>query len=78
MALAAARYLNSDGDVRMGAVRDSVLIDAGPSGPRGFVPTPEAWASLAAADGPGTRLADARLLHPVEPLAIRLTLAGQF
>jgi acylpyruvate hydrolase len=41
--------------------------DAGPAEPRGFVPTPEAWRGLAAADGPEHALADVRLLHPVVP-----------
>jgi 2,4-diketo-3-deoxy-L-fuconate hydrolase len=67
MDLAAARYVTTDGDTRIGAVRGDVIIDAGPAGPRGFVPSRAGWAEIAAADGRATRLSDARLLHPVEP-----------
>jgi acylpyruvate hydrolase len=63
----AVRFVAPGGATRIGAVEDGRVRDAGPAGPRGFVPTPEAWASLAAVDGPEHGLADVRLLHPVVP-----------
>ncbi len=63
----AVRYIALSGDVRIGALDDERVRDAGPAGPRGFVPTPEAWQALAAADGPEHALGDVRLLHPVVP-----------
>ena len=63
----AVRYIAPSGDVRIGALDDERVRDAGPAGPPGFVPTPEAWQALAAADGPEHALGDVRLLHPVVP-----------
>jgi 2-keto-4-pentenoate hydratase/2-oxohepta-3-ene-1,7-dioic acid hydratase in catechol pathway len=63
----AVRFVAAGGDERIGALDDERVRDAGPAGPRGFVPTPEAWQALAAADGPEHALADIKLLHPVLP-----------
>jgi 2-keto-4-pentenoate hydratase/2-oxohepta-3-ene-1,7-dioic acid hydratase in catechol pathway len=63
----AARFVAPAGDVRIGALEDGRVRDAGPAGPQGFVPTPEAWEAVAAAAGPAYDLADVRLLHPVVP-----------
>lgn len=63
----AARFVAGGGDVRLGALEESSVRDAGPSGPQGFVPTPEAWRALAEADGPEHDLGNVRLLHPVVP-----------
>jgi 2-keto-4-pentenoate hydratase/2-oxohepta-3-ene-1,7-dioic acid hydratase in catechol pathway len=52
-------------DVRIGALDGDVVRDAGPAGPGGFVPTPEAWHALASSAGPEHALDDVRLLHPV-------------
>jgi len=62
----AVRFVAPDGEERIGALEGERVRDAGPAGPRGFVPTPEAWQELAAA-GPEHALADVRLLHPVVP-----------
>ena len=63
----AVRYTNPQGDVRIGALQDDTVRDAGPAGPQGFVPTDEAWAELGGAGGPEYALADVTLLHPVVP-----------
>ncbi len=63
----AVRFVGPGGDARVGALDDDRVRDAGPAGPRGFVPTPEAWQALADADGPEHALGDVRLLHPVVP-----------
>jgi acylpyruvate hydrolase len=61
------RFVAPGGEERIGALDGDRVRDAGPAGPRGFVPTPEAWEALAAAPGPEHALADVRLLHPVVP-----------
>jgi 2-keto-4-pentenoate hydratase/2-oxohepta-3-ene-1,7-dioic acid hydratase in catechol pathway len=66
----AVRFADGQGGVRLGVLEDSRVRDAGPSGPQGFVPTPEAWSALAEATGPEYDLADVRLLHPVVPQKI--------
>lgn len=63
----AVRFVNSHGEARIGALEDTRVRDAGPAGPRGFVPTPAAWAALGEAAGPEYDLADVQLLHPVVP-----------
>ena len=63
----AVRFAGPGGDARIGALDDRRVRDAGPAGPRGFVPTTEAWQALAGADGPEYSVADVRLLHPVVP-----------
>ena len=63
----AVRFVDSHGEARIGAVEDTRVRDAGPAGPRGFVPTREAWVELGQAAGPEYDLADIRLLHPVVP-----------
>jgi 2-keto-4-pentenoate hydratase/2-oxohepta-3-ene-1,7-dioic acid hydratase in catechol pathway len=66
----AVRFVDPRGDVRIGALEDSRVRDAGPAGPQGFVPTPESWSALAEATGPEHELGDVRLLHPVVPQKI--------
>ena len=63
----AVRFVAGDGEPRIGALNGERVRDAEPAGPKGFVPTPEAWRELAAADGPEHDIADVRLLHPVVP-----------
>ena len=63
----AVRFKNPEGDVRIGALDAGAVRDAGPAGPRGFVPTAEAWSALAGADGPRYALSEVTLLHPVIP-----------
>jgi 2-keto-4-pentenoate hydratase/2-oxohepta-3-ene-1,7-dioic acid hydratase in catechol pathway len=62
----AVRFLAA-GEARIGALSGETIRDAGPSGPRGFVPTVEAWAALDAATGEGYALDDVVLLPPVVP-----------
>ncbi len=63
----AARFENSAGEIRIGAVYDDQIIDAGPAGPRGFIPSPEAWRAIDTAEGPYLQRSSVRLIHPVEP-----------
>jgi 2-keto-4-pentenoate hydratase/2-oxohepta-3-ene-1,7-dioic acid hydratase in catechol pathway len=63
----AVRFAAGDGEARIGALDGERVRDAGPALPKGFVPTPEAWRALAAANGPEHDLAGVRLLHPVVP-----------
>jgi 2-keto-4-pentenoate hydratase/2-oxohepta-3-ene-1,7-dioic acid hydratase in catechol pathway len=63
----AVRFMDSRGELRIGALEEARVRDAGPAGPQGFVPTPEAWAALGTVAGPEYDLADIRLLHPVVP-----------
>ncbi len=66
----AVRFLVPSGEVRIGALHDSQIVDGGPAGAQGFVPTSEGWQSLADADGPEYALGEVRLLHPVVPQKI--------
>ncbi len=66
----AVRYTGPDGAARIGRLDGDTITDAGPAGPEGFVPTPEAWAALAAADGDASALDTVELLHPVVPRKI--------
>jgi 2-keto-4-pentenoate hydratase/2-oxohepta-3-ene-1,7-dioic acid hydratase in catechol pathway len=63
----AVRFVDPAGATRIGSLQDASVRDAGPSGPRGFLPTPEAWQALAEASGLEYELGDVRLLHPVVP-----------
>ena len=51
----AVRFLTPGGAERIGRLEGERVVDAGAAGPAGFVPTPEAWRSLAEAAGPGPR-----------------------
>jgi len=71
----AVRFEAPDGGIRIGRLDDGQICDAGASGPAGFVPTTEAWAELAAANGQMFAADSVRLLAPVMPgkiLAIAL------
>jgi 2-keto-4-pentenoate hydratase/2-oxohepta-3-ene-1,7-dioic acid hydratase in catechol pathway len=63
----AVHYLDPGGEARVGALDGSSVRDAGPAGPRGFVPTEEAWAAIGSASGAEYALDDVRLLPPVLP-----------
>ncbi len=63
----AVRYRTGPGEYRIGRLEGDQIVDAGPAGEQGFVPTRAAWAELAAADGPATDLASVTLAHPVVP-----------
>lgn len=63
----AVRFQTGDGEIRLGRLDGDQIVDAGPAGPMGFVPSPEGWAEIAAASGPTHAVADVHLLHPVVP-----------
>ena len=58
------------GDARLGRLDDLTVVDAGPAGPFGLVPSPETWAALEAADGDRRSLGDVTVLYPTEPRKI--------
>lgn len=66
----AVRFVDPRGETRVGALEDGRVRDAGPSGPQGFLPTPQAWRELGEASGPDHELGQVRLLHPVVPKKI--------
>ncbi len=63
----AVRFEAPGGEIRLGRLEGGAIRDAGPSGPRGFVPTTVAWGELERADGPSYAVEEVRLLHPVVP-----------
>jgi 2-keto-4-pentenoate hydratase/2-oxohepta-3-ene-1,7-dioic acid hydratase in catechol pathway len=63
----AVRFVNQEGETRIGALENETVRDAGPAGLQGFVPTDEAWAELREASGPSYALGEVTLLHPVVP-----------
>ncbi len=66
----AVRYRNAAGEIRLGRLEDQTIVDAGPSGHQGFVPSVEGWAFIAAAAGERTDVGAVQLLHPVVPSKI--------
>lgn len=63
----AARFVDPSGAERIGRLEETSVVDVGPAGLGGFVPSDEGWESVAGASGPEYALADVRLLHPVVP-----------
>jgi 2-keto-4-pentenoate hydratase/2-oxohepta-3-ene-1,7-dioic acid hydratase in catechol pathway len=70
----AVRFVPPDGDAsnslllgRFGLLQDGLVRDAGPAGPGGFIPSAEAWESLARASGREYAVSAVRLLPPVLP-----------
>ena len=51
----AVRFTNPQGEVRIGALDEGGVRDAGAAGPQGFVPSEEGWAGLAGAQRAGVR-----------------------
>ncbi len=47
----AVRFLDPSGDVKLGRLDGEVIFDAGPAGPRGFVPSEQGWRTIADARG---------------------------
>ena len=66
----AVRFVDPGNETRVGALVDATITDAGPSGPRGFVPSEEGWSVLSTASGPTYGVDDVRLLPPVVPTKI--------
>jgi 2-keto-4-pentenoate hydratase/2-oxohepta-3-ene-1,7-dioic acid hydratase in catechol pathway len=60
-------FTDPSGARRIGALVDDTVRDAGPAGADGFVPSVDAWRSLAAASGPSYPLGQVRLEAPVRP-----------
>jgi acylpyruvate hydrolase len=65
--LKAVRYRTGPSDYRIGRVEGDEVVDAGPAGAQGFIPTRAAWAELRAAEGPRVPLASLSLAPPVVP-----------
>jgi 2-keto-4-pentenoate hydratase/2-oxohepta-3-ene-1,7-dioic acid hydratase in catechol pathway len=63
----AARYVDPTGAERIGRLEESGVVDAGPAGLDGFVPSEEGWAEIAGASGTEYALDEIRMLHPVVP-----------
>lgn len=63
----AVRYIDPSGEARIGRLDEETVVDAGPAGPRGFVPDEEGWARVADASGPEHAFTDVRHLPPVVP-----------
>jgi len=63
----AVRFLDPRGETRIGSQVGDDVIDAGPSGPRGFDAAPESWARIEQAAGERYAVADIRLLAPTVP-----------
>lgn len=77
----AVRFEDPDGEIRTGRLEDdeTTITDAGASGPRGFIPSPDGWATIENARGSKYELKQVRVLHPVVPskiLAIGLNYRG--
>jgi 2-keto-4-pentenoate hydratase/2-oxohepta-3-ene-1,7-dioic acid hydratase in catechol pathway len=66
----AVRFTTPSREERIGALRDTTIIDAGPAGPLGFAADDASWERVAAADGQHYAVADVTLLHPVQPRKI--------
>ncbi|HET8979795.1 MAG TPA: fumarylacetoacetate hydrolase family protein [Solirubrobacteraceae bacterium] len=63
----AVRFVDPEGETRIGALTDGTIRDAGPAGPQGFVPSEEAWRALEQASGAEHDLQQVTLRHPVVP-----------
>jgi 2-keto-4-pentenoate hydratase/2-oxohepta-3-ene-1,7-dioic acid hydratase in catechol pathway len=55
------------GETRIGRLDDTTITDAGAAGPKGFVPTPDAWKDIEQASGKAYNAEQVQLLHPVVP-----------
>ncbi len=66
----AVRFTVDGGEPRIGRLDGGTVIDAGPAGPHGFVPTDEAWQQLGSASGAAHPLETVALLAPVLPRQI--------
>jgi 2-keto-4-pentenoate hydratase/2-oxohepta-3-ene-1,7-dioic acid hydratase in catechol pathway len=66
----AVRFLDPSGDVKLGRLDGEVIFDAGPAGPRGFVPSEKGWRTIGDASGLAHPIEDVRLLHPTEPVKL--------
>ena len=58
MTVSAVRYSSPSGEIRIGRLDGDQITDAGPDGPRGFVPDAAGWAAIDGASGPTHAAAD--------------------
>ena len=65
--LRAVVFEPSPGDRRLGRLEDEAIVDAGPVGEAGFVPTPEGWQHVRDAQGQRFDAGAVRLLAPLRP-----------
>jgi 2-keto-4-pentenoate hydratase/2-oxohepta-3-ene-1,7-dioic acid hydratase in catechol pathway len=65
--LKAVRFVDPNGETRIGALADETIIDAGAAPADGFVPTLQGWLAIESADGPEYGRSQVRLLPPVQP-----------
>ena len=65
--LKAVRFVDPNGETRIGRLNDATITDAGAAPPTGFLPTETAWMAIEAADGPEYERSHVKLLHPVHP-----------
>ena len=63
----AVRFVDPGGEVKLGRLDGDMIVEAGPAGPRGFIPDAHGWERIAEASGIGHLADDVRLLHPTEP-----------
>ncbi|MGN6867575.1 MAG: fumarylacetoacetate hydrolase family protein [Solirubrobacteraceae bacterium] len=63
----AVRFVDPNGETRLGRLDDTTITDAGAVGPGGFTPTPEGWKNIEQASGPTYNAEQVQLLHPVVP-----------
>ena len=63
----AVRFVDPGGEVKLGRLDGDMIVEAGPAGPRGFIPDAHGWERIAGASGIGHLADDVRLLHPTEP-----------
>jgi 2-keto-4-pentenoate hydratase/2-oxohepta-3-ene-1,7-dioic acid hydratase in catechol pathway len=61
------RFVDPGGEVKLGRLDGDMVVEAGPAGPRGFIPDRDGWERVANASGIGHQVDDVRLLHPTEP-----------
>ncbi len=69
MTVSAVRYTSPSGEIRIGRLDGDQITDAGPDGPRGFVPDAAGWAAIDGASGAaarGRRRHDPRLVRADE------------
>jgi 2-keto-4-pentenoate hydratase/2-oxohepta-3-ene-1,7-dioic acid hydratase in catechol pathway len=66
----AARFVDSGGATKLGRLDGDVVYDAGPAGPRGFVPSAEGWERVSGAAGLAYPVEEVRLLHPTAPVKL--------
>jgi 2-keto-4-pentenoate hydratase/2-oxohepta-3-ene-1,7-dioic acid hydratase in catechol pathway len=63
----AVRFVDPGGEVKLGRLDGDMIVEAGPAGPRGFIPDAHGWERIAEASGIGHLADDVRLLHPTAP-----------